>query len=107
MFQSSSEGSAISAEMPFIGEELENKKTCRGERPGRCCGTKRTVSFQPESGAEGRGRSEGINSRKEKQRFTVKKSLKYLLGSLAPSQPHHCLLTAFVSITDSPAHLEI
>lgn len=34
-------------------------------------------------------------------------SLKYLLGSLSPAQPHHCLLPAFVSITDSPAHLHL
>lgn len=58
-------------------------------------------------GAEEQGRSDKINSRRGEKKKQVKRLFKeYLLGSLSPFQPHHCFLSAFVSLTDSPAHLE-
>lgn len=52
-------------------------------------------------------RKEWENKFKEGEKTEVKRLFKeYLLGSLSPFQPHHCFLPAFVSLTDSPAHLE-
>lgn len=65
---------------------------------------------------DGREGFQGWGTRKEWQnkfkdgggkKTEVKRLFKeYLLGSLSPFQPHHCFLSAFVSLTDSPAHLE-
>lgn len=56
--------------------------------------------------AEEQGRTDKINSRRGGKTEVKRLFKEYLLGSLSPFQPHHCFLSAFVSLTDSPAHLE-
>lgn len=85
------------------------KQHAKGKHQRNTVGQKdQWVSNQRAIGAKERGRSDKIYARKGNRDLQWKiESLKYLLGSLSPSQPHHCLLPAFVSILDSPVHLEI
>lgn len=98
-----------SAEVSFIRNKLENRNHAEGKKPD----TVDTVGHKDQWlwalwGKLGLRREWQINAREEYRGLLWKaESLKYLRGSLSPSQPHHCLLLGFVSITDSPAHLEM
>lgn len=102
-----------SAEVPVIGEELGNRNHAEDRDQVDAVRQKHRWGSNPKC-PWGAIRAEG--TREEWQKSTqggktevyCEKSLKYLLGSLSPSQPHHCLLLpAFESIMVSPAHLEI
>lgn len=102
-----------SAVVPFIRKELENKNHAE-ERNQIDVAGKTTMSFSQMAvravrgtGTEEGGRSDKINGEEYRGLLWEVESLKYLLGSLSPSQPHHCLLLGFVSMTHSPAHLEM